>query len=768
MNRSLGEILDGTIGTPVDLVVNCIKLFFNPDWKLQKYRVHFNPNIQTNIQNEILIKHKSILREFVFYGYHLYTPVKYGLKKFILYDYGGPDGSLVMITINHVGEIQESDLIRVPILKKFLLNCFCYSNCMRVESRYYNPEATVTNTRLGIKYLPGYEFGFSEVEGQLLLRIGLINKIETTETVLDFLRVSCGNSRNRVPSLINNFKASIIGTVILTSHNNKLYKICGVNENLNIYSTFITEDGSKISYMDYYKQKWNITFIDAKQPMLKTTKHDENGTLKTVYLVPELCIITKLTEIIGNKTLVKELNQYTNYGPNKTMIKYKQFFSKLHSKTKFIDTLKTWNLRLGEHFIKTSGRVLPSFFLKSFAEIYPIGPLGNWTREIQFLGMIVIPKVESWVILTPSKYFLKVKKFTGTLRSVANLIAIRLPIPEIIQMNDACQRTYMNHLDDIIKNNVHTLILCVVKSLHSNLSNKINRKLCIGAAVPSQLISLKQVTINDNSKCFKTAIRINCKLGGVPWLLHVPKQNFMAVGLDIYQDLHDKRKYFCAVMASMDDSYTRYFSFLESLRKEYISEFFVTTIGKAMHKFKDKNGIFPKGIFIYRDGLEFDTIINMNSICVSEIILLMKQRDEFFGGAVDYIIPFVYITIQKNYITKLFCQYGPTNYRNPPIGTIVDTSITDEIMYDFLLISHKTKSGIVKPTYYRIVYNCFPNITIDEIHMFTFMLTHMYFNCSHTIRVPAPCRMAYKLAYFCANTLKSTQNILLHGFPFFF
>jgi len=58
----------------------------------------------------------------------------------------------------------------------------------------------------------------------------------------------------------------------------------------------------------------------------------------------------------------------------------------------------------------------------------------------------------------------------------------------------------------------------------------------------------------------------------------------MAVGLDIYQDLHDKRKYFCAVMASMDDSYTRYFSFLESLRKEYISEFFVTTIASMYIK----------------------------------------------------------------------------------------------------------------------------------------------------------------------------------------
>jgi len=59
---------------------------------------------------------------------------------------------------------------------------------------------------------------------------------------------------------------------------------------------------------------------------------------------------------------------------------------------------------------------------------------------------------------------------------------------------------------------------------------------------------------------------------------------------------------------------------------------------EAMHKFKDKNGIFPKGIFIYRDGLEFDTIINMNSICVSEIILLMVSSLIFLICLICYII----------------------------------------------------------------------------------------------------------------------------------
>jgi len=35
--------------------------------------------------------------------------------------------------------------------------------------------------------------------------------------------------------------------------------------------------------------------------------------------------------------------------------------------------------------------------------------------------------------------------------------------------------------------------------------------------VPFHLLSLKQVSNNDLSTYAKTAIRINCKLGGVPW-----------------------------------------------------------------------------------------------------------------------------------------------------------------------------------------------------------------------------------------------------------
>lgn len=42
--------------------------------------------------------------------------------------------------------------------------------------------------------------------------------------------------------------------MVLTPHNNKLYKIQGVDGSINICSKFIDENGSSISYKDYYEQ----------------------------------------------------------------------------------------------------------------------------------------------------------------------------------------------------------------------------------------------------------------------------------------------------------------------------------------------------------------------------------------------------------------------------------------------------------------------------------------------------------------------------------
>lgn len=42
--------------------------------------------------------------------------------------------------------------------------------------------------------------------------------------------------------------------------------------------------------------------------------------------------------------------------------------------------------------------------------------------------------------------------------------------------------------------------------------------------MPSQVVLLKNVQKNNLSVCTKIAIQLNCKIGGAPWLVTIPKK----------------------------------------------------------------------------------------------------------------------------------------------------------------------------------------------------------------------------------------------------
>jgi aubergine-like protein len=51
----------------------------------------------------------------------------------------------------------------------------------------------------------------------------------------------------------------------------------------------------------------------------------------------------------------------------------------------------------------------------------------------------------------------------------------------------------------------------------------IKTKCCVDMAVPTQVIIHKNIMGEDiNSVANSVAIQINCKLGGVPWIVNIP------------------------------------------------------------------------------------------------------------------------------------------------------------------------------------------------------------------------------------------------------
>ena len=90
--------------------------------------------------------------------------------------------------------------------------------------------------------------------------------------------------------------------------------------------------------------------------------------------------------------------------------------------------------------------------------------------------------------------------------------------------------------------------------------------------------------------------------------------------------------------------------------------------------------------------------------------------------------------------------------------------VTKRDWYDFFLVSQHVGQGTVSPTHYIVVHDntglkpdiiqkvssyCKVGIGFDAFYsiQISYKLTHMYYNWPGTVRVPAPCQYAHKLAY---------------------
>lgn len=147
--------------------------------------------------------------------------------------------------------------------------------------------------RHGIQLWPGYETSIRQHERDILLCAQITNKVMRTETVMDIFR----KNRNH-----ENFKqmcsAAVLGTTVLTGYNNKTYRVDDITFDESPMSTFDTKTGT-ISFMDYYKQKYNIIIRDPHQPMLihRSKERDiRGGVPEMILLIPELCRATGFTD----------------------------------------------------------------------------------------------------------------------------------------------------------------------------------------------------------------------------------------------------------------------------------------------------------------------------------------------------------------------------------------------------------------------------------------------------------------------------------------
>lgn len=209
------------------------------------------------------------------------------------------------------------------------------------------------------------------------------------------------------------------------------------------------------------------------------------------------------------------------------------------------------------------------------------------------------------------------------------------------------------------------------------------------------------------------------------------------------------------MVATIDEMQTQYCSHVSMYNNhEELGEQVCEGVRRAVNTFAIKTKSLPMYIVIYRDGVSEGQLSQINQY---EVERLKKQLEELYYGP-NFKLTF--IVLCKNN-TRLFL-----NKRNPPIGTVVDDVVTSPFKYDFYLVSQQVRQGTISPTAYNVMWDN-SRLPPDVIQIITFKLTHMYYNCSSTVRSPAPSHCAKKLSFLVARVLHQPPNSQLQNRLFF-
>ncbi|KAL1488051.1 hypothetical protein ABEB36_015421 [Hypothenemus hampei] len=621
-----------------------------------------------------------------------------------------------------------------------------------IGRNYFDPKQKMTIREHNLELWPGFLTAMRNYEQNIMLNVDLSFKVLRLDRVYDLL-LECESSRDSRQE----FKKRIIGCVVMTYYNNKTYRIDDVEFTLNPDSSFQRRDGSSITYRQYFEERYHVKIKTSHQPLLlsrSNAREMRSGMPETVHLIPELCIMTGLTDKQReNFQLMKAMGEHTRISAGERMKKLMKFAERLSACPEAMQEVKKWDLKLANSLVEFTGRIMPEepILMKNNKPIQGYQD-ADWTKNLRGEQMLTTVNIEKLAIITPARMSSSASEFQNTLGKVANGMRMRIT-PRLFEIPDDRAQTYLVKLEEIIAQNP-SMVLVVLPNNSADRYNAIKKKCCVDRAIPSQVVVGR--TLNSKgvmSIATKVAIQMNCKMGGAPWGVSMPR-NTMVCGYDVCRDTANKGKSFAGMVASMDQACSRYYNMaVEHENEQELSSHIAAFVQMACKRYKDINHDLPERIVIYRDGVGEGQIPYVKELEVE--LIKTKLKAELYKSKP---VKLGFIIVSKRINTKIFrSQPNQRGDFNPPPGTVVDDVITWPERYDFYIVSQCVRQGTVSPTSYNVIEDSL-GIDANKLQRFTYKMCHMYFNWSGTVRVPAPCQYAHKLAFLTAQSLHRSAN----------
>ncbi|XP_012275649.1 piwi-like protein Ago3 [Orussus abietinus] len=743
----------GESGTRVPMSANYINIAIDPEKGIFMYEVQYNPDIDSRpLRIKLLNQHMVALGGVkTFDGAMLYLPIKLPQEQITFQSEHPMDGSLVTLTVIYKRKQELRECIHFfNVLLGRLMNAL---SLVRIGRQNFNPRCAHPITAHRMELWPGYVTAINEYEGGLKLCIDATHRVMRTDTVRDLLHELYQRNPHTYRDAIIQ---EIIGITVLTRYNNRTYRIDDIFWDQDPTYKFPKKDGTMVSLIDYYKTHWNLEIRDKKQPLLvhraKKKLSDGQTMEEMVILLPELCYCAGLTDRIRSDfRVMRDVMAVTRVSPESRQKVIRDFVRDVKSTEVTKNILTDWGLQLEDDIIQFTGRVLnPEEIRFGENQTFKGQNRADWGAQVVRMPMLRTPHLNRWYVLFCQKDRKYCEEFINTLRKVASIMKMNMAYPEVIMLKDDRTESYIRELRRNINSQVE-MMMAICPTNRNDRYAAIKKLCCVEMPIPSQVIITK--TISDPKKLKsvseKVALQMNCKLGGALWALKLPLDKCMICGVDVYHSGTDRmaKGSVAAFVASMDKPLTSWYNkiCIQGPNQELIDLLKVCLVS-SVNEYRKKNNCYPDRIILYRDGVGDGQLETVAKYEVKQLRMAFSLIDPSYAPKMSIVI------VQKRINTRLFSMNG-RKLDNPQPGTIVDTTVTRRCLYDFFLISQHVRQGTVSPTHYIVIYDG-AEMKPDYMQRLTFKLCHLYYNWPGTIRVPAPCQYAHKLAYLVGQSIQ--------------
>uniref|UniRef100_A0A803V4Y4 Piwi-like protein 2 n=1 Tax=Ficedula albicollis TaxID=59894 RepID=A0A803V4Y4_FICAL len=709
-----------------------------------QYHVTFSPEVECRSARFAMLKEQRAVTGDVmaFDGSILFLPIQ--IPKVSLKAQRKCSGEEITINIQMTKTLEPSSDLCIPFYNVVFHRVMKILNMSMVGRHFFEPAQATTLQKYSLHIWPGYAVSIRRKDRGLFLMVDSIHKIIRSESILSVMQTIHSQSQR---TFQEECTKQLVGSVVMTRYNNRTYRVDDIDWDKTPKDTFTLASGQEITFVEYYSKTYGITIRELDQPLL-VHKPKEKQMLKgkMVLLVPELTFLTGLSDLRKNSRMMKVMWEMIQ-SPQQHYQRLSSLLCRIRDTPEASQELERWGLCLDTDIYR--GHILPVERINlRHRSFLPAEDL-SWHREVTKEVPIAVISISSWLLIYPKRLQHLAKDLVTGMRSSCGAMGMQVGLPTVQELRDDRIETYVRSIQSSLGSQDKVqLLLCIIPSSRDDIYGAIKKLCCVQSPVPSQVINAQSLTGHPGkirSVVQKVLLQINCKLGGQLWGVDIPLKQLMVVGMDVHHSRSQGMRSVIGFVASMNHILTKWYSrVVFQMPHQEIADSLRLCLSQALKRFYELNHSLPMKIVVYRDGVsdpQLDTVLKYE----------VPQLQKSFHSFQNYQPSLVVVVVQKQLSTNFYCLTGE-ELGSPPLGTVIDHGVTSSGWQDFFLLAHHSRQGCSVPTRYICMWNT-ANLSSEHLQRLTFKLCHLYWNWPGTIRVPAPCKYAHKLAFLVGQVL---------------